>query len=234
MQQTQDISEKVFLELKAILKTLSDTKNIEEFLNLNDKNTNLQDYISYLRVRQNFKDIILEEPVSEYNEKEETSKIDDSNIIVEENITNEISKEEDFLSNDTLKILEQKHEEEKKFRLSKINSNKTIEPLIKDVFLDKNTAFGGNTKNNDVSTFYNETEKAKPLFKLDLNDRIAFTKKLFSGNQTDLNDAVARLNSFETLEEAKEYLSEIYYDKKWDKEDEFAQRLWNLVENKFQ
>ncbi len=230
MQQTQDISEKVFLELKAILKTLSDTKNIEEFLNLNDKNTNLQDYISYLRVRQNFKDIILEEPVSEYNEKEETSKIDDSNIIVEENITNEISKEEDFLSNDTLKILEQKHEEEKKFRLSKINSNKTIEPLIKDVFLDKNTAFGG----NDVSTFYNETGKEKPLFKLDLNDRIAFTKKLFSGNQTDLNDAVARLNSFETLEEAKEYLSDIYYDKKWDKEDEFAQRLWILVENKFQ
>ena len=79
-----------------------------------------------------------------------------------------------------------------------------------------------------------EAEKAKQIFRLDLNDRIAFTKKLFSGSQTDLNNAVSRLNDFETLDEAKEYLSEIYYEKGWEKEDEFAQRLWSLVESKFQ
>jgi hypothetical protein len=29
------------------------------------------------------------------------------------------------------------------------------------------------------------------------------------------------------------YLSEVYYDKGWEKVDEYAQRLWSLVENKF-
>ena len=36
-----------------------------------------------------------------------------------------------------------------------------------------------------------------------------------------------------TLEQAKEYLSEVYYEKGWEKVDEYAQRLWSLVENKF-
>jgi len=68
---------------------------------------------------------------------------------------------------------------------------------------------------------------------LDLNDRLAFTKVLFGGSQTDLNNAISELNRCKNLEEAKEYLSDLYYDKKWDKVDEYAQRLWLLVENKF-
>ena len=78
-----------------------------------------------------------------------------------------------------------------------------------------------------------EAEKPKPQFKLDLNDRIAFTKTLFGGSQSELNEVVGNLNSFKTLEEAKEYLSDLYYQKKWSKVDEYAQRLWILVENKF-
>ncbi len=56
---------------------------------------------------------------------------------------------------------------------------------------------------------------------------------LFGGSQTDLNNAVAELNRCRNLEEAKEYLSDLYYERKWNKVDEYAQRLWILVENKF-
>ncbi|SDE56420.1 hypothetical protein [Riemerella columbipharyngis] len=78
-----------------------------------------------------------------------------------------------------------------------------------------------------------EAESAHREFKLDLNDRVAFTKKLFGGSQTELNNVVKKLNTFKTIDEAKEYLSDIYYDREWEKVDEYAQRLWSLVESKF-
>ena len=85
----------------------------------------------------------------------------------------------------------------------------------------------------NISTDYMEAEKRKPDFKIDLNDRVAFTKVLFNGDQDELKAAVDKLNSFKDLEGARQYLSEIYYQKNWRKNDEIAQRLWNLVENKF-
>ena len=84
-----------------------------------------------------------------------------------------------------------------------------------------------------MPTSYMEAEKPKKDFKLDLNDRIAFTKELFGGSQTELNEAIKILNSFKSVDEAKEYLSDLYYQKNWKKSDDYAQRLWALVENKF-
>ena len=161
-------------------------------------------------------------------EPEEPEEIEDKKVEVEEV----------FISAEEAQHLELKHQEERKFRLANIKGVKKMETLFEDDFFveeqSKNkSAEGGNLIKSNVSLNYMEVEKPKPIFKLDLNDRIAFTKKLFSGSQSDLNNAVTRLNEFETLDEAKEYLSEIYYEKGWEKEDEFAQRLWNLVESKF-
>ena len=78
-----------------------------------------------------------------------------------------------------------------------------------------------------------EAAKQKPEFRLDLNDRMAFTKMLFAGSQSALNDAVTQLNQCRNIDEAKEFLSDLYYARKWEKVDEYAQRLWILVENKF-
>ena len=66
-----------------------------------------------------------------------------------------------------------------------------------------------------------------------MNDKVAFTKLLFNGDGDELKTTVDKLNSFDNLEDAKQYLSEVYYKKNWGKVDEYAQRLWNLVENKF-
>lgn len=78
-----------------------------------------------------------------------------------------------------------------------------------------------------------EMPKPRAEFRLDLNDRMAFTKMLFDGSQLELSETIRTLNTFETLDEAKEYLSDMYYDRGWDKVDEYAQRLWILVESKF-
>lgn len=135
------------------------------------------------------------------------------------------------------------YNQEKKIRLANIKGLKAVQSLFDDDHLQVENPLEktipvvkedtGSILKTNIPTNLMEAQKAKPEFKLDLNDRIAFTKTLFGGSQSDLNDVVGVLNSFKTLEEAKEYLSDLYYDRKWSKVDEYAQRLWILVENKF-
>ncbi|WP_312297508.1 hypothetical protein [Chryseobacterium sp.] len=136
------------------------------------------------------------------------------------------------------------YQQEKKIKLANIKGLKAVQSLFDDDPLEREIPSQesqpavvkedtGSILKSNIPTQFMEAEKQKPEFKLDLNDRIAFSKMLFEGSQTDLNDTVAQLNQFKTLEEAKEYLSDLYYDRKWNKVDEYAQRLWILVENKF-
>lgn len=67
-----------------------------------------------------------------------------------------------------------------------------------------------------------------------LNDRIAFVKYLFNGSQEDYNRVLSQLNSFDTEDEAKDFLLNIvkpdYY---WDDKFEYEQRFLFLIERKF-
>lgn len=132
---------------------------------------------------------------------------------------------------------------ERKFKLANIKGLKAVQNLFDEdpleniqqenfQMIEKPHDVGSILKTN-ISTDFMEAEKKKPEFKLDLNDKVAFTKLLFKGNDEELKLTIDKLNSFDNLEDAKQYLSEIYYDKDWQKVDEYAQRLWNLVENKF-
>ncbi|AZI33561.1 hypothetical protein [Kaistella carnis] len=128
---------------------------------------------------------------------------------------------------------------EKKFRLANIKGLKVVQQLFDDDPLEHDAALKekeqdpGSLLKTNIKTDFMEAERKKPEFKLDLNDRVAFSKSLFNGDVEELKITIDKLNSFGTLEEAKQYLSEIYYKKDWSKSDEYAQRLWNLVENKF-
>ncbi|MGG5209356.1 hypothetical protein ACQWU4_10430 [Chryseobacterium sp. MIQD13] len=135
------------------------------------------------------------------------------------------------------------YQHEKKIKLASIKGLKAVQTLFDDDPLEREIPKEkpvsetkedqGSILKTNIPTNFMEADKVKPEFRLDLNDRIAFSKMLFGGSQSDLNETVAQLNSFRNLEEAKEYLSDLYYERKWSKVDEYAQRLWILVENKF-
>lgn len=135
------------------------------------------------------------------------------------------------------------YHQEKKIKLANIKGLKAVQSLFDDDPLEREIPKenqapvvkeeGGSILKSNIPTNFMEADKQKPEFKLDLNDRIAFSKMLFDGSQADLNETVAQLNQFRSIEEAKEYLSDLYYARKWSKVDEYAQRLWILVENKF-
>lgn len=137
----------------------------------------------------------------------------------------------------------EQHSQEKKFKLAHIKGLKAVQNLFDQDPLEEleeksaehkpeNIVSGSIAKSN-IPTDFMEAEKRKPEFRLDLNDRVAFTKYLFNGDSDELKKTIDQLNSYDNLEDAKQYLSDIYYDKNWTKVDEYAQRLWGLVENKF-
>ena len=175
-------------------------------------------------------------------EKEETilAEVYDRRKIVE--IDKPLSEKEKHASDESFEDLDA-YQREKKIKLANIKGLKVVQSLFDDDPLEREVPKEkpapevkedtGSILKTNIPTNFMEADKVKPEFRLDLNDRIAFSKMLFGGSQSDLNETVARLNGFRNLEEAKEYLSDLYYERKWSKVDEYAQRLWILVENKF-
>lgn len=153
----------------------------------------------------------------------------------------EFSKEDTKPKEKSQEVYESPNQEthhDKKFKLANIKGLKVAKSLFDDDHLEElekpsPVQNSGSLLKNNVPTDYMEAPKPKPEFKLDLNDRIAFSQYLFNGSQSELNQVVSILNSFNSLEKAKEFLSDIYYERDWKKVDSYAQRLWTLVENRF-
>ncbi|ACU09005.1 hypothetical protein FIC_02575 [Flavobacteriaceae bacterium 3519-10] len=152
-------------------------------------------------------------------------------------------KETDHPTQDQIERSETLTPSEKKFKLAHIKGLKAVQNLFDDDPLEKlyedetesadNRHDTGSIVKSNIPTDFMEAQRKRTEFRLDLNDKVAFTKLLFKGQEAELTKAIARLNSFDNIEDARQYLSELYYAKDWKKADEYAQRLWNLVENKF-
>ena len=152
-------------------------------------------------------------------------------------------KETDYPTQDQIERLETLTPSEKKFKLAHIKGLKAVQNLFDEDPLEKlhedetesadNRHDTGSILKSNIPTDFMEAQRKRTEFRLDLNDKVAFTKLLFKGQEAELTKAIARLNSFDNIEDARQYLSELYYAKDWKKADEYAQRLWNLVENKF-
>ncbi|MCI9844221.1 hypothetical protein [Flavobacterium pectinovorum] len=99
-------------------------------------------------------------------------------------------------------------------------------------------------KPETIETVIAEPEKPKtvPLneklargFHIDLNDRIAFTKNLFGNNTEDYSRVLNQLLTFDSFNEAKEFIETMvkpdYND--WEGKDDYAERFLEAIEKKF-
>lgn len=69
---------------------------------------------------------------------------------------------------------------------------------------------------------------------LGLNDRIAFVNQLFGGQQEDLNRVISQINTFESYQEAEDFIENmIKPDYDWSQKEEFELRFMNRVRQKF-
>lgn len=218
--------------------TIVEQESLEEEVIFNNElnEIGVEDKEPEVEVTEIEEEVVLE--AEETSEGESLSELD--NLIIDENV--EVEPEAQNIEEKAEEVIEEPpvfetneledKKEDKKIKLAHIRNLKAEPTLFDEEAVEKTNESSSFLKNN-LSTDYMEAQKQKPEFKLDINDKIAFSKKLFGGSQDDLNQVIRELNTFETLDEAKEFLSEMYYDRKWDKVDEYAQRLWALVESKF-
>ncbi|WP_026775882.1 hypothetical protein [Polaribacter sp. Hel_I_88] len=67
-----------------------------------------------------------------------------------------------------------------------------------------------------------------------LNDRIAFVKNLFNGNQEDYNRVISQLNTLKSADEAKKFInSMVKPDYNWSEKEELETRFMEIIERKF-
>ena len=69
-----------------------------------------------------------------------------------------------------------------------------------------------------------------------LNDRIGFVQHLFNDSNEDFNRVISQLNSFDTFEEAKNFINEMVIPDYgyWVGEEDYMERFMAIVEKKFQ
>lgn len=95
-----------------------------------------------------------------------------------------------------------------------------------------------------VDVMANLFEKAEPkkslndhfqsTIQIGLNDRIAFVKHLFEGNQSDFNRVISQLNTCKTEIEAKKFINKLVKpDYNWTDKEEYEARLMDIIERRF-
>lgn len=79
------------------------------------------------------------------------------------------------------------------------------------------------------------TENPLRSFTFGLNDRIGFEKHLFGGSSEDMNRVVSQLSTFDSFDEARNFIEEMVKPdyNNWEGKDDYAQRFLDIVERKF-
>jgi len=220
-----EIRDKIFQEIKELISELVPIESAEELGEKYEKIKSLYERTIFLKKlyeegvfsKQNeddessifgwrsFSSVLMDLHGYEDTTISEKKDLDNSNLVVEE--VNEVSTK----SNEKVNFDE---DSEQKIKLEHIKDVKSTSVYKEEKTIDK--------------------ENKKNIFNLDLNDRITFLKTLFSGDEVEMTITLNKLYNAKTLLEANKYLSEVYHDKNWSSVDEYAQRLWSLVERRFQ
>lgn len=68
-----------------------------------------------------------------------------------------------------------------------------------------------------------------------LNDRIAFEKQLFAGSSEDLNRVLSQLSTFNTYQEAHDFIEDMVKPdyNNWEGKDDYSKRFMEIVEKRF-
>ena len=114
------------------------------------------------------------------------------------------------------------------------------EETIKEVIPTSNTI-----EESDSLRSLNETietkksslhkELKKNSIQIGLNDRIAFVKRLFDGNQQDFHRVLSQVNTFSTIDEVREFIDiMVKPEHNWEDQEEYADRFMEIIEVKFQ
>jgi hypothetical protein len=84
-------------------------------------------------------------------------------------------------------------------------------------------------KSNPINESFSKT------ISFGLNDKIAFEKQLFGGSSEDLNRVISQLSTFDTFDEAENFIEDMVKPdyNNWEGKDDYVARFMEIVEKKF-
>ena len=82
----------------------------------------------------------------------------------------------------------------------------------------------------------NLNDRLKAGLKVGLNDKLAFIKHLFGGNNGDYQRVVSQLETFSTITEAQTFVNQMVKPdySNWEGKEEYEERFMQIVSNKFE
>ncbi|MEO8233871.1 MAG: hypothetical protein ABI549_00525 [Flavobacterium sp.] len=185
-------------------------------------------------------------PETKVTVEEPKDVIEEPKIIIEESPIIEIPKPEkkqvsidDFLSNMQPEPVFERVSNVKKtedsvipVEISKIIEDKIEEKVvIPEVKIETEIIF----EKAEPKPAINLNDKLNKTVNIGLNDKLAFEKQLFDGSPEDFNRVVSQISTFDSLEDAKNFIDEMvkpdYND--WKGKEEFADRFMEFVASKF-
>ncbi|TYP99615.1 hypothetical protein C7447_101215 [Tenacibaculum adriaticum] len=236
---------------------------VEEYINTTPNATiSKEELITKIAEAEIKKEQTLSEPIPETttNTKNElTTSETNKNILIDEKMLDDIVEEVagDIIEqieeeNLSTKIIEETTQEIKEVIEQPFDELENI--LFKDSAVKDEAQFIENLKTPTLEDELQDTisvdimanlfEKAEPkktlndqlqgTMQIGLNDRIAFVKHLFDGNQNDFNRVISQLNTFKTEKEAKKFINKIIKpDYDWSEKEEYETRFLEIIERKF-
>jgi hypothetical protein len=94
----------------------------------------------------------------------------------------------------------------------------------------------------EVPEVVSEVKKSNPIndsfsktISFGLNDKIAFEKQLFGGSSEDLNRVISQLSTFDTFDEAENFIEDMVKPdyNNWEGKDDYVARFMEIVQKKF-
>ena len=217
------MNQKVLSEIKSIAAEIGNYSNLDTAV-LKEKTSKLYEKLVVLEFLENSISDIENTPTESSTEIEE----DEIDFDVDE-----IDTTSDSL--DFLKVEDVTEDETEVPTLEKEVEIEEEEEMPTDKTIDENNLSKSinNSINSTKSSLHEELKKS--TIQIGLNDRIAFVKRLFDGNQQDFHRVLSQVNTFSNIEEVREFIDTMVKpEHNWENHEEYSLRFMEIIENKFQ
>jgi hypothetical protein len=223
-------------ELDEIIETKSKTKakkidpKIEDSIESEPK-IEKQNIASKIQVEESAQEIPHEEVLNESAPEIKPISIDDilNQVAPEPVFERVVEKKEEEIHEDVNRIIEKKIIESiyEESSVNEVATATDFMPEFKEITFEK--------VEDKLTTNTNLNDKISKSAGLTLNDRVAFEKNLFDGSTADLNRVISQVATFDSFEDAKNFIEEMvkpdYND--WIGKEEFETRFMEFVQSKF-
>ena len=136
-------------------------------------------------------------------------------------------------------FFEEQTEPEEEILLDEVIEEETVEfqeETDEEVFIEETPVTETNQFFDPVDDYADlvPSKKDYPKIQLDFNDRIAFLNQLFDGDSESMELVINTLNHMESLSDSRAYLKDLKTEMDWRYQDEYLERLEELIAKRFE